>query len=501
MIRFLTFFLLGLATLMQGARAEVTVQPVNDCWVVANMLQTVDCYHVTVPLDRANPENSSARLAVAVLHSSSRNTAPDPVIYLEGGPGYSSFGTTYPYFDDYSEYWWEDSSSIRRTRDLILFDQRGMGLSRPSLDCPELHDFDRRLPEVVDYDDPLWNEEIETLGTCYDRLRAEGVPLERFDTRNSADDVADIVRALGYDEVNLYGVSYGSRLALEVMRRHPDLVRSAVLDGVYPPTVDPEIDFPGAVADAFQNLFDDCAASSGCRRVAPDVQNDFERLIADLNANPRELELYDLDYFDRGTFVRFDGSTLVMTMVEYLYDADWLPYIPLTIGTAAKGNLDALTYFYGLGSYASDGMIEGAFANIECREAPVLDTVAMAEEVARYGLYGEAAMTWSLVPSCNVWPVASNPLPDEGPVVSDIPTLLLSGRYDPVTPPSYADEAAETLSNSRHLVFRSGGHAVSFWFDCAMDATADFFVDPDPASVREPRCRSYSQPADFNVRF
>ncbi|MGY8996440.1 MAG: alpha/beta fold hydrolase, partial [Alphaproteobacteria bacterium] len=241
-MKHLSLSLVLLALAATTAQADVELREA-ECWVQASMVQNVDCYHVIVPLDRANPSDGTARLAVAVLRSSSRSPAPDPIIYMEGGPGAPTFATDYPDYEDYSDFWWEHTSSFRRTRDFILFDQRGIGLSRPSLDCPELHDLDRTMPEILHYDHPLIGREASELAACYERLRADGVPLEQFDTRNSADDVADIVRALGYEQVNLYGVSYGTRLGLEVMRRHPDLVRSAVLDGVYPPTIDAELDF------------------------------------------------------------------------------------------------------------------------------------------------------------------------------------------------------------------------------------------------------------------
>jgi pimeloyl-ACP methyl ester carboxylesterase len=500
MTRFLAFAFLLAFALPQAALADVEAVE-TECWISSNMVQDVDCYHVFVPLDRANPSNGTVRLAVAVLRSSSSNPAPDPVIYMEGGPGAPTFVTDYPDYEDYSDFWWEHTTSFRRTRDFILFDQRGIGLSRPSLDCPELHDLDQSLPPILHFDHPLIERETSEMAKCYARLRADGVPLEQFDTRNSADDVADIVRALGYEQVNLYGASYGTRLGLEVMRRHPDLVRSAVLDGVYPPTIDPELDFPRAVAGAFANLFEDCERDPGCRRIAPDVAATFERLITDLNERPRELELYDLEYFDRGTFVRFDGNAVASSMVEYLYDSYWLTYIPLMIGTAADGDLDALSYFYWPASWGGDGMDEGVFVNVECREAPTLDMGAMREEAERYGIYGEAVLDWSLVPYCDAWPVASDPLDAEGPVVSDVPTLLLSGRYDPVTPASYAEEAAETLSNNRHLIFRSGGHAVTFWYDCALKLAAKFIAAPDPDAIPVPRCRDYTDPADFAQRF
>ena len=487
--------------LARGAVAEaVELRPV-ECWIASNAFQNVDCYRAILPLDRADPSAGTVDLPVAVLRASTDSPLPDPVIYLEGGPGAPTFDSGYPDYENYDDLWWGHSTPFRRDRDFILFEQRGMGFALPSLDCPELHALDAATHRWPGFDDPVFDAEFAALAACHDRLVAEGVDLAAFDTRASADDVADIVRALGYGQVNLYGVSYGTRLALEVMRRHPGLVRAAVLDGVYPPDIDGELDFPGAVAGAFANLFADCAADPGCRRIAPDAQPRLEEMVDTLNRSPRALELYDHELFGRGELVRFNGTFVLSTMVDMLYDSFWLTYIPLVIGTADRGEVDALSYFYWSTTFASQGMAEGGFVNVECREAATLDMARIEEGARLWGVYGEAAVDWSLVPYCDVWPVARDPIGAAGPVVSDVPTLLMSGRYDPVTPAAFADHAAETLSSSAQLVFRSGGHAVTFWFDCARDAAADFIEDPDPASVPEPRCRDFSKPADFAKRF
>lgn len=492
--------LLVLAAAGQVRADAVELRPVA-CWVAGNVFQNADCYRAILPLDRGNPAAGTVDLPVAVLRASTDAPAPDPVIYLEGGPGAPTFDAGYPAFEDYSGLWWDHSTPFRRSRDFILFDQRGMGLALPSLDCPELHEIDAALQHWPGFDDPLFDEELVALASCHARLVGEGVDLAAFDTRASADDVADIVRALGYGQVNLYGVSYGTRLGLEVMRRHPGLVRSAVLDGVYPPDVDAELDFPEAIAGAFANLFADCAADPGCRTIAPGGLAGLEAMVGELNAAPRELELYDHESFGRGAMVRFDGSFVLSTMVDMLYDAYWLTYIPLAVGTADRGERDALSYFYWTTTFASQGLSEGGFINVECREAATLDMAVIERAAADHGVYGKAALDWSLAPYCAVWPVASDPIGAAGPVVTDIPTLLMSGRYDPVTPASFAERAARTLPHSAHLVFRSGGHAVSFWFTCARDAAADFFENPDPAAVADPRCRDFSRPAAFARRF
>lgn len=235
--------------------------------------------------------------------------------------------------------------------------------------------------------------------------------------------------------------------------------------------------------------------------MVPDGQVSLEDLIGNLNREPRSLVLHDHETYGRGVRVRFDGSFAMSGMVDALYDSSWLTFIPLAVGRAAQGDMNALSYFYLTTTFASQGLSEGAFVNIECREARTLDSGLLDAAARPFGVYGQAAATWSLVPLCDAWPVVRAPLAADGPVTSDVPTLLLSGRYDPVTPPTFAEHAAGTLPRSRHLVFRAGGHAVSFTFDCARDAAAAFFEAPDPSAVPAPRCRDYARSPEFARRF
>ncbi len=483
------------------AVADVVLEVVDECWVAPEEREQVDCYRVLVPLDRKNPDAGTVDLAVAVLRATTGRPNDDPVMYLEGGPGAPVFADGYPAYEEYSDYWWWMSAPFRRTRDFILFDQRGIGLSRPSLDCVEFHELHDALPILMAWDYPLERREVRAAEQCYERLALEeGIDLNQFDTRASADDVADIVRVLGYEEVNLWGISYGSRLALEVMRRHPGIVRASVIDGVYPGLIDEEIGFASSVAGAFSNLFEDCEADRQCSRLVPDMASYFSALITELNEEPREMELFDPHDGTPAPRVELNGNEIVSSMIGDLYDSDALTLIPLMIG-ASRREIGALTYTWGSGSFGSDGSDEGVFINIGCRESTTLDFDMVAAETQAEGIFGEATLNWSLIPFCDVWPVERAPLADEGSIVSDIPTLLFSGRYDPITPPAYAELAAETLSNSRHFVFRSGGHGVTATYNCATVTAARFFVNPDPRRTPSPRCREYTASATFALEF
>src|SRR5579859_2041292 len=213
-IAVLSFSSRGMA-LAQGTQLPSYEQA--ECPYAKPAGHTVECGYLTVPEDRSNPSNGNVvKLAVAVFKSNSSTPQPDPVIYLEGGPGGRSLS------DDGVDYYINDAfAPLLDKRDVILFDQRGTGYSTPSLACPE-------------YFDANWNNEDKNLSAkawepittqavqdCHDRLVKQGVNLSDFNSAESAADVSDLRVALGYKEWNLYGISYGTRLGLTIMRDFP----------------------------------------------------------------------------------------------------------------------------------------------------------------------------------------------------------------------------------------------------------------------------------------
>jgi pimeloyl-ACP methyl ester carboxylesterase len=176
----------------------------------------VQCGYLSVPEDHTRPQGSKIRLAIAIFKSASAHPKPDPVVYLQGGPGGPLVDALGPSFTSNSLAAWPGD------RDLILLDQRGTGNSQPSLACPELTTMAHA-------------RFVEAMRACHDRLVREGINLNDYTTLQSTGDVHDLVQALGYRQANLYSISYGTRLALTVMRLSPSDVRSVVLDSVFPP--------------------------------------------------------------------------------------------------------------------------------------------------------------------------------------------------------------------------------------------------------------------------
>ncbi len=249
--------------------------------------EEVDCGNLTVAERRSQalgPSGRRIQLAVAIFHPPGGATHPDPIIFLSGGPG-ASILETMRY-----QYEWLTEPAFATGRDLIVFDQRGVGVSQPALDCPG---YDRLVVDLLDRNwqgQPVSEDQISTLilnelSACR-RTLAGIADLTAYNSAASAADVNDLRLALGYEQVNLWGASYGSRLALEVMRRYPTGLRSVVLDSVYPPDVDLYAGAPANFSRALERLFSACAANPICDRAYPDLRNVFFETVQKLDTQP-----------------------------------------------------------------------------------------------------------------------------------------------------------------------------------------------------------------------
>jgi pimeloyl-ACP methyl ester carboxylesterase len=458
--------------------------------------ETIACGRLIVPEDRTRRSGPTISLQVAIVLSHAVEPAA-PIVYLEGGPGGSAVMSV-------PDVW--ARSALRQHAHLLILDQRGTGYSTPSLDCHEFLD--------DEIDDPL--------RACRDRLRAAGVDLGAYQSRESASDVADLLAVLDIDEATLFGVSYGTRLALTIVRDHPERIGSVILDGVYPPHVDGYEEQAPNGHLAFERLFADCRADVRCRAAYPDLRGTFLAMVDALDAAP----MVD----DDGTEITSDD--VVNDLFQLLYDTDALPYLPAIIAAAASRDLDAwldaqdripaasydddsdaywdalyerLLGLTGLedldelddfldtladddydallaaAAGAVDDDAEGAFASVECHEEVPFNDLDLAIARARDLPDQMRALIEGVVrqfEDCVVWGVpAADPVENE-PVTSSIPTLLLSGAYDPVTPPAWGDAAAAYLATSTHVVFPDMGHGTVDTRPCPTQIALAFLRDP-----------------------
>jgi pimeloyl-ACP methyl ester carboxylesterase len=427
----------------------------------------VTCGHLIVPQDRGQPDSSLIKLHVAVFSSKSPAPHPDPVIYLAGGSGANIL-------DSATYLLRQIGDDILESRDFVMYNQRGTRYGEPWLDCPGYTEFltslnGRNLDR--EHKDALT---IEFLLSCRDDLIEQGVDLAAYNTAANAADLNDLRIALGYDRVNLYGTSYGTKLALTVMRDYPEAVRSALVDSVFPP----QANYYGSIAQnahrAFSTFFKECAADPYCSQVYPDLEETFYRIVDELNANPVPLT-------SRQGIIFVDGGDFVNMLYSALYRASDLELLPLLIYRAGTGRLDGLKELFLVSdqSHISWGVHYSVLCHddvaFETYEEAITSSADLPIQIADFFV---SPFIFEL---CESWPAGQAQPIDNEPVFSDIPTLLLAGRYDPATPPAWAKLAAQTLSNSFYLEFPSRGHGVLYSDPCALEIGLAFLDSPTAA--------------------
>ena len=286
----------------------------------------------------------------------------------------------------------------------------------------------------------------------------------------------DAVReALGYERINLYGASYGTRAALTYLRLFPDRVRSVVLDAAVSPDYRLFLNTAQDADRALDSLFDRCEADAACKEAFPDAREGFAALLARLEVEPLTATIPDPVSADPIT-VTLERADLLNLTFPLLYTPEIAALLPLNLQQASAGNPAPLLAQAG----AMDaGLYLGMFYAVACTEdAPFLDP-AKAAALAEDTLFGDR--TEMLREICTAWPQGDLSPGWDAPVVSDAPALLLSGEADPVTPPHYAVRVAETLPNSLHVVGPGMGHGL-MGRGCIDTLVADFI---DAASVTD----------------
>lgn len=440
---------------------------------------TVSCGYLTVPEDRTDPKSPNIQIAVAVFHSTSANPAPDPVIFLQGGPGGEAIMTSVGAFDILV-------SPFLEKRDYIAFDQRGTGLTKPAINCPEL--------ETVSKQDmfgqiPASSRNMiytNAFRSCHGMLTVSGIGLNDFNTVASSDDLKDLVTALGYTQVDLYAASYGTRLALVTMRNHPEILRSVVLDSVVPVEARLYYEDPARYNSSLQALFDGCAADPKCKATYPNLESDFWNLVAQLDAHPVSVTA---PLLTGGKITEtVTGSDLLGVVTLGLLKWAWMiPTAPMSLDQIKSGDYST---FVAMQSSLPDeykGINIGVYISMMCHEhilagtpeelQAVLDSQKDIVNNYQWIFFGDAEDIFN---TCKVWDSTPPASGENNPVVSDIPTLIFEGAYDPVTPPAYGKEVARNLSHSYYVEFPNQGHTSLFGdtTGCASSLVQAFFDDP-----------------------
>jgi pimeloyl-ACP methyl ester carboxylesterase len=449
---------------------------------------TITCGVVTVPENRALPAGRVVRLAVAVVKSRDPVATNLPVVYLEGGPGGSGLSTVVSSLAAGGGTF----EALVADRDLITFDQRGTGASVPSLDCPERNGLPGPMEEVRGMMGGLTAEERKELAACRDRLRGQGIDLGQYTSATNADDVDEVRRTLGITRWDLLGVSYGTRLALEVVRRHPAGVRAQVIDSVLPPEVDAAADTPVNIYRALKLVFDRCAAQPTCQARYPDLPGVLAKTLADLTATPATLTLAG------GTPVRLDGELAMQFLALLLYRPDGVSVMPELIFQLRDKNYPMLSAYLGAVVDLTGDIADGMYLSVVCADDAPFTTrgaidAAAASIPADLRRYLRSA---DPLEACMLWNVPASPATANQAVASPLPTLVLSGEIDPVTPPAYARGAAASLPAAFLFELVGLSHAV-FGDPCARALIRDFLAHPETRPAEA--CVAALQPRPFLV--
>jgi pimeloyl-ACP methyl ester carboxylesterase len=365
-------------------------------------------------------------------------------------------------------------------------DQRGVGRSRPRVDCRGLRVLEARLLQrelPPEEEDRLW---LDAVASCRDRLLRRGIDFSIFGSSQSAGDIDDLRRALGVEEWNIYGISYGTRLALTVARDHAEGVRSLVLDSVYPPEAQSLLEGPEGLALALERAWSGCEECAG----TPDV---LGRVVAALNQRPMRIAFVHPDTLARYVVV-LDGDRLIDALVVGLSGHADVRKLAAAIEGIAAGDERAaapLVRDYWLAMQDEDFSYPVNFS-VECREEVPFNDGRVFEEANRFPLVARHERRDASVMQdiCELWKAEPSPI-DNQPIHTSAPTLILAGIFDPVTPVAWAERLARSLPKAQLLTVMAG-HSVTDADPCASQVIAAFLDEPyqPPSADCSPRARS-----------
>ena len=401
--------------------------------------ERIECGTLFVPENRAKENARAIRLPVMIFRSRAEKPAPDPLVFMTGGPGNSNTGGRksgkgLPSLDE---------------RDFIVLEQRGTRLAEPALECPEIN---RLRGEIAAGKVRGETAMLEAATACRALLVKNGVDLDGYTSAASADDLEDLRNLLGIAQWNLHGLSYGTRLMLTVLRRHPASVRSVVLDSVLPPEANFDEAATANLVRALNVVFDTCAIDRECGAANPNLRQKFAELVARADREPLPI--------DADAQVR--GAQVVDAIYSALHSPQAIPLIPRIITNASNGNYAALQQLI-RDNLGPSRFTWGLRLSVWCaEEMPFEDPQRVASQVAPshgLGRVDERAATPAL---CRAWNVAPAPAIENEPVTSDVPVLIFAGEFDPDTPPEWGRRLLDSMPNAKYVELRGRSHGAAF---------------------------------------
>lgn len=476
--------------------------PVPDAFVEG---ESLECGFLTTPLFHAEPEGEQVRLFVIRLTSPASDKLGTPLVYLAGGPGQGGSTQLSGYLPD------GPLRPLLEQQDVILVDQRGTGYSEPGLFCstdagpgiPGLTPQEGGTPASAspaptaqpESSPAAANLFVPDVEGCRASFEEQGIDLTAFSSAESAADINDVRVALGYEQIDLFGASYGTQLGLVIERDFPSIVRAAVLSSPLPPAANRYSGQVVAFDQSLDRTIAQCEADPVCAAANPDLSANFDLAVEQLTAEPIEVEILDPATGASLGSVPLDGTSFAFSIYQSLLFAPFVANVPSLITAAVNGETEPFgailgVAFSGVTSTIATGLSntiicteENAFVNPEEENAIIADA-GVRETLANSESFNlVAAFEWI----CGIWDLpAADPVETE-PVVSDVPTLVVTGEFDPITPPSYGELAVETLENGYLIEIPGASHdpATTSGVQLIVDFLDDPSQRPDTSAVEQ----------------
>ncbi len=460
------------------SRRNLTATPesslrLEDCALTSPSGNQVDarCGTLTVPEDRSNPSGRQIELHIALIPAIKRNPEPDALFLLAGGPGQSAI-ETFPAMISLMV-------QIHQDRDIVLVDQRGTGKSNP-LRCLDLEDESLTAEQI-----------LVKLKSCPETLDAD---VRFYTTEIAMTDLDEVRSALGYETVNIYGASYGTRAALTYLRMFPEHVRTITLDAVVDPGFVMFVDAATDGQAALDKFFSRCEADEACKTTFPQLKNEFDGLLDRLEKSPKEITIPH-PLTNKPLDLTVTRQMITNMVFNTLYIPDLVATLPLSIHAAyADENYVPLISQAFL---VDAGLYDGMFYAVTCSEDASLISADEAAKRSEESIFGDRTIDFAAV--CAKWPKGNVSPEFREPVSSNVPVLILSGDADPITPPWHANQVAEGLTNDLHLVLAGMGHG-NLFSQCSINLLKDFIENASTSELKT-ACIKGIQPPPFFVDF
>ena len=447
------------------------------------------CGTLVVPEDYRKPQGRHIELPFIRFKAYTPDNNTSPLLVAGGGGPGVSLGIAAADWESAEHPLWTSwsASTVDTGRDLILIDNRGVGTARPRLDCDEIEEAAKSLLE-----DKLERNELIKLirasySACKHRLGEQGIDLSQYQVINAAEDLEQLRLALGIHQLNIYGASYASRIALAYERLYPDSTRALILDGVIPQSIRIYEEEPRRNYEAIMRVINKCNSDVRCaRRYGSDLDTRLGAYLEQLDTSPKKISIERNNGKETVT-VKVMASTFFNSLYSAIYDPEVIRRVPRYLYHIFAGDTEMLAEFVGefyVDEITTSIVDEGAYASYACyEEIPFVDFALARSELEKYPFqhYSNAKVFDHMEAMCEVWNVPAAPVELKRPYRIETPLLIYAGELDPVTPVEMARPLIVSASTWWGKVWPDNSHEVIHFSECA-DRTAAVFLHTPKAN-------------------